>query len=111
VEVEGKIHDNQISILIDPGASLSYISHGLVELNMLKKLKHAKSWLVRLAIGTKRKVTYFIPECELSIDSQGTKLDMNILPLGSYGLIIGMEWLHKHRAILNYYEKSLIYRD
>jgi hypothetical protein len=31
VEAEGKIHDNHISILIDPGASLSYVTLGLVE--------------------------------------------------------------------------------
>ena len=30
MEVEGKIHDNHISILIDLGASLSYVSPGLV---------------------------------------------------------------------------------
>jgi hypothetical protein len=111
VEVEGKIHDNHISILIDPIPSLIYVTPHLVELNKLKKVKHAKYWLVQLAIGTKRKVTDFIPECELSIDGQSTKLDMNILPLGSYDLIIGMDWLEKHKVILNYYENSLIYKD
>jgi len=35
VEVQGKIHDNRISILIDPGASLIYVTPGLVELNKL----------------------------------------------------------------------------
>jgi hypothetical protein len=68
VEVEGKVHDNFISILIDTGAILSYVTFGLVELNKLKKVKHVKSWLVQLAKGTKRKVTDFITECELSID-------------------------------------------
>ena len=57
VEVEGKIHDNNISILIDPGASLSYITLALVESNRIKKVKHDKYWLVQLATGTKRKVT------------------------------------------------------
>jgi hypothetical protein len=42
MEVEGKIHDNHISILIEPRASLSYVTPGLVELNKLKKVKHAK---------------------------------------------------------------------
>ena len=31
VEVEGKLNQTHVSILIDPGASLSYISHDLVE--------------------------------------------------------------------------------
>ena len=46
VEVEGKIHFKNVSILTDPGASLSYVTPDLVELNKLKKIKHAKSWLV-----------------------------------------------------------------
>ena len=55
VEVEGKIHDNHISILIDPGASLSHVTPGLVELNKLKKLKNAKYWLVQLATGPRER--------------------------------------------------------
>jgi hypothetical protein len=111
MEVEGEIHDNCISILIDPRDILRYVTPGLVELNKLKKVNHAKSSLVQLEKGTKRKVTDFIPECELNIDGQSTKLDLNILPLGSYNLIIGLDWLEKHKVILNCYEKSLIYRD
>jgi hypothetical protein len=111
MDVEGKIHDNCISILIDLGASLSYITPGLVELNKLKKVKHAKSWLIQLATWAKRKVIDFIPECEINIDSQSTKLNLNILPLGSYDIIIEMDWLKKHKVILNCYEKSLSYID
>jgi hypothetical protein len=37
VEFEGKIHDTRISILIDPGATLSYITLDVVESNKLKK--------------------------------------------------------------------------
>ena len=37
VEIEGKINDTQICILIDPGATLIYITLDVVELNKLKK--------------------------------------------------------------------------
>ena len=46
VEIEGKIHDTLIFVLIDPGATLSYITPEVVESNKLKKLKHTKSRLV-----------------------------------------------------------------
>jgi hypothetical protein len=39
VEIEGKINNTRISILIDPGATLSYITPGVVESNKLKKMK------------------------------------------------------------------------
>ena len=46
VEVEGKINQIPISILIYPGASLSYISRNLVEKCKLVVEKFASSWLV-----------------------------------------------------------------
>jgi hypothetical protein len=46
IEVEGKIDNNPISILIDSGASHSYIDPNLVERIKLKKCKHEKYWLV-----------------------------------------------------------------
>ena len=59
VEVEGKINQTIISILIDHVSSLSYISPNLVEKCKLPVEKFASSWLVQLAIGANRKVTSF----------------------------------------------------
>jgi hypothetical protein len=56
VEIEGKINTTQNLVLINPGATLSYITPRVVESNKLKKMRHAKSWLVQLAAGAKRKV-------------------------------------------------------
>ena len=56
VEVEGKLNQIPISILIDLGAILSYVSPTLVEKFNLSVTKFAKSWLVQLATGAKRKV-------------------------------------------------------
>ena len=66
VEIEGKINNTHIFVLIDPIATLSYISLGVVDSNKLNKIKHAKSWIVQLATGTKRKVSDLISDCEFS---------------------------------------------
>jgi hypothetical protein len=99
VEIEGKINDTQISVLIDPRAMLSYITPDIVESNELKKLKHTKSWLVQLAKGTKRKVVDFISDFEFILDGQNIRTNLNILPLGPYDMIIGMDWLEQHKAV------------
>jgi hypothetical protein len=111
VEIEGRINNSRISILIDPGATLSYITPDVVESNKLKKLKHTKSWLVQLATGTKRKVVEFISNFEFNLDGQNIRTNLNILPLGSYDMIIRMDWLEQHKAVLDCYTKLLNYKD
>ena len=105
VEVEGKINQTPIAILIDPGASLSYISPKLVEKCKLPVEKFESSWLVQLATGAKRKVTCFVKKCAVVMDQFETFVKLNVLPLGSYDILIGMDWLEKHKVILNCYDK------
>ena len=106
VEVEGKLNQIPISILIDPGASLSYISPDLVENCKLLVENFAKSWLVQLATGAKRKVISFVKNCAVTMDQFETFVKLNVLPLGSYDILIGMDWLEQHRLILNCYDKT-----
>jgi hypothetical protein len=55
--MEGMIANHLVSILIDHGSNLSYISPQTIEKCKLQQVKHVKSWLVQLAMGTKIKVT------------------------------------------------------
>ena len=91
VEVEGKISDLPVTVLIDLGASLSYISLGVVEKCKIKPEKFQQSWLVQLATGTKRKVTHKFPKTTIQLNGFATEVTLNILPLGSYDLLIGMD--------------------
>ena len=34
-----------------------------------------------------------------------TQVKLNVLPLGSYDVLIGMDWLEKHRVVLDCFEK------
>jgi len=106
VEVEGTLNAKSVSILIDPGASLSYVSPRIVEDCKLQKKEFQNSWLVQLATGTKPKVTSFVNGCEISMNNFRTQVDLNILPLGSYDLLIGMDWLENHKVILDYFDKT-----
>ena len=111
VEIEGTINNQPISILIDPGASLSYISPRIVELYKLVPKKFDKSWLVRLATGTKWKVTSLVRNCKLMMNDSITHVNVNILPLGSYDFLIGMDCLEEHKVVLKYFEKTFTCTD
>jgi hypothetical protein len=49
IRVEGTINNLPLVILIDSGASHSYIDPRVVESLHLTRSKHEKSWLVKLA--------------------------------------------------------------
>jgi hypothetical protein len=101
IEVEGTINNQPLVILIDSGASHSYIDPRVVESLHLTRSKHERSWLVKLAIGTKRKVTELVKSCSVDMKGMSTKAELNILPLGSYDCLIGMDWLDQHHALLD----------
>jgi hypothetical protein len=93
IEVEGMINNQTIAILIDSRASHSYIDPNMVESFHLPRRKHGKSWLVKLATRAKRKVNEMVKPCLMDMDGLNTREDLNILPLGSYDYLIGMDWL------------------
>jgi hypothetical protein len=101
IEVEGTINNQPLVILIDSGVSHSYIDPRVVESLHLTRRKHEKSWLVKLAIGTKRKVTELVKSCSVDMKGMSIKAELNILPLGSYDCLIGMDWLDQHHALLD----------
>ena len=106
VEIEGTISNHTLAILIYPRATLSYITPRMMDIFQLTKVKHAKPWLVQLATGAKRKVTDFIVDCEVELQDHKTKIDLNILPLGYYDMIIGMDWLERNKVVLNSFSKT-----
>ena len=93
VEVKGKLNQIPISILIDPRAILSYISLDLEEKCKLSVEKFAKSWLVKLTTGAKRKVISFVKNCTVTMDQFETSVKLTVLHLGSYDMLIGMDWI------------------
>jgi hypothetical protein len=107
VDMEGMISIHLFSILIDPVSNLSYVSPQTVEKCKLQQVKHVKSWLVQLATRTKRKVTKVIPSCQFIMSGLPTHSTLNILPLGSYDLLIGMDWLATYKRELDCYNKTL----
>ena len=41
------------------------------------------------------------------MDQFETSVKLNVLPLGSYDMLIGMDWLEQHRVVLNWFDKTL----
>eukprot|EP00253_Pinus_taeda_P008664 PITA_08664 len=111
VEFEGKISNLTITVLIDPGATLSYVSPKIVERCKLQPVKFKNPWLVQLATGAKRRVTAKIKDCSFTTAGEPVMADLNVLPLGSYDILIGMDWLERHWSLVDSKTKVIYYKD
>jgi predicted aspartyl protease len=68
IEVEGKIINHLVDILIDSGASHCYIDPKIVDRLHLEKSKLEKSSLVQLATGTKRRINEIVRSCPINLN-------------------------------------------
>jgi hypothetical protein len=80
-----------------------------VERLQLPGSKRGKSLLVKLATGSKRKVDELVKSCPMDMNGISTMADLNILPLGSYDCLIGMDWLDQHHVVLDFHNKEFIF--
>ena len=99
VEVQGMIQNHHVSILIDPCATLSYMSPSIAEKCNLSLKKFETYWLVQLSTGTKRKIVDYVESCEMCISQFKTQVKINVLLLGSYDVLICMDWLERHQVV------------
>jgi hypothetical protein len=77
----------------------------------LEKSKLGKSSLVQLATGTKRRIHDMVKSCSISLNGVNTSVDLNIIPLGSCDILIGMDWLDKHHVVLDFHSKTFTCLD
>jgi hypothetical protein len=47
----------------------------------------------------------------ISLNGMNTSTDLNIIPLGYYDVLIGMDWLDKHHAVLDCHNKTFTCLD
>ena len=111
IKIEGKVSNTSISILIDPSACHSYVSPKIVDVCKLGKVKHDKPFMVQLATCMKHKVSEIVKDCEVNLNGFSMKVNLNILPLGSYGIVISMDLLEQHHVILDCLHKSIFCID
>jgi hypothetical protein len=83
----------------------------MVERLHLPRRKHGKPWSVQLATRAKRKINEMVKSCPMDMNGLSTRVDLNILPLGSYDCLIGMDWLDQHHVILDCYNKEFSFLD
>jgi hypothetical protein len=94
--------------LIDPGASKSFISGASLKRIKVKSVEQDEFSFIEMASGAKQKVGGKVRGCFINLGEFVTRANLYVTTLGSYDVMIGMDWLESHEVILNCKMKWLI---
>ena len=54
----------------------------------------------------KRRINELVKDCPMDMNGLSTKGYLNLIPLGSYDFLIGVDWLDKNHVVLYCYKKD-----
>ena len=102
------LYDTTVYVLIDPGSTHSFISPATAS-----HLHHSpgvlgKDLVVSTPLGECVIVRTVYRDCAIQINTVEFPADLIVFPLLELDVILGMDWLSRHRAVVNCYIKEVI---
>ncbi|GJY58255.1 putative reverse transcriptase domain-containing protein [Tanacetum coccineum] len=99
------LNDHYACILFDSGVEKSFISYAFTPFIDIAPTALNTSYEVELADGKVVSTNTVLRGCTLALYNHCFKTDLHPTRLGSFDVIIGMDWLSYHRAVIDCYEK------
>ncbi|GKA02922.1 putative reverse transcriptase domain-containing protein [Tanacetum coccineum] len=99
------LNDHFATILFDSGADFSFISTKFVPLLNVKPSIVRPGYVIEVADGKKVEVDRIIRGCKLELVNSLFNINLILLGHGSFDVIVGMDWLSKHKAEIVCHEK------
>nr|GEU76342.1 putative reverse transcriptase domain-containing protein [Tanacetum cinerariifolium] len=99
------LNDHYASVLFNSGAERSFVSIEFTPFINISPVALNTSYDVELADGKIVSTNTILRGCTLAFFSHMFKIDLLPTRLGSFDVIVGMDWLSYHRAVIVCYEK------
>ena len=104
------LYDTEMHALIDPGSTHSYVCMECVFDKVPAMEKLAYDMHVTSPLGHNVSVNNIYRNCPIVIQTKEFLADLITLPFREFDLILGMDWLSKHRAIVDCGQKTVVLR-
>ena len=100
----------EMHALINPGSTHSYvcIEHVFDKVTAVEQLSYDMH--VTSSLGHNVNVNRVYINCPIIIQDNKFSTDLIALPFREFDLILGMDWLSKNKAILDYERKTIVLR-
>ncbi|GJV75999.1 reverse transcriptase domain-containing protein [Tanacetum coccineum] len=99
------LNDHFVTVLFNSGANFSFVSTKFAPLLNVKPSIVNPGYVIEVADGKKVEVDRIIRDCKLELG--GSLFSINLIPFGhgSFDVIVGMDWLSQHKAVIVCHEK------
>jgi hypothetical protein len=111
VESSSTLNHINVKILFDSGATYSFISPSALEKRGLAAYEHDEFKQVEMASREKQAVGPSVDNCIVDLGVCTTRFKVYVTTLGAYDLIIGMDWLATHQALVDCFAKRVLCVD
>ncbi|KAI3762600.1 hypothetical protein L1987_53037 [Smallanthus sonchifolius] len=99
------INNHYASVLFDSGADMSFVSNDFKSLLGIKASNLDQNYTIKLANGKFIETGEVIRGCTLCLENHTFSIDLLPVELGSFDIVIGMDWLSKNLAKIVCFEK------
>eukprot|EP00261_Vitis_vinifera_P032286 XP_019073529.1 PREDICTED: uncharacterized protein LOC109121999 [Vitis vinifera] len=97
-------------VLFDPGATHSFISASFASMLDIEFVSLHCSLCVETPMGGKVETKWVCHACVLYIGGLEVTMDLVLLDISSFDVIVGMDWLARHHAVLDCYLKKVTFQ-
>ena len=101
------VYDHDAYALVDPGATHSFISVPFTERHQIESQLINGRMVVSVPNGDTMISGRIVPGSRLVIQNKDFPADLIVLSIHDFDIILGMDWLSKHRATLDCYKKEV----
>ncbi|GJV50344.1 putative reverse transcriptase domain-containing protein [Tanacetum coccineum] len=101
------INNVYASVLFDTGADRSFVSYAFSKYIDIPPTTLDINYSVELADGKSLSTNTILKGCTLNLQNHVFKIDLLPIELGSFDVIVGMDWMAEHRAEVVCYEKYI----
>ena len=97
--------------LIDPGATHSFMSARFALHANVPSSPLPGEWHVSVPSGEVYRLEWIFPDCEVLVDGFSLSVDLIPFEIVDFDVILGMDFLGKHRAMVDCYRKVVMFRS
>ncbi|VFQ63370.1 unnamed protein product, partial [Cuscuta campestris] len=95
------LFDSVMHALIDPGSTLSYICVGMLANSVIVRSDLEIPTVVLNPLGHSMRLHHIYHRCPLSVQGKQFPADLIELPHKEFDIILGMDWLTEHIAVVD----------